>query len=251
VNGHTSLVIDMIVVMNRIALILERRRRLLSLRYPRLSATGCGKHTAVEVALARHKDSFMADDNIWARIPYCGADESVMKSRGYAAAKRSRARCFKGQDNARGNSLAERSLARKDKLISTSLLSDQRGAVAFEMLIVWLFLMLSLLLPLADVAIAGFQFVSAWQALRAFGQYVQLHPPPDVTNTGVWKSTLPTTVTGYPISNIQIGVDGPIMYYSYTTTVTLLPFNFLKTMLCKSSNPNPCSFTLSYSERFQ
>ena len=84
------------------------------------------------------------------------------------------------------------------------LLSDQRGAVAFEMLIVWLFMMMSLLLPLADVAIAGFQFVSAWEALRAFGQYVQLHPPPDVTNTSSWTSTLPTTVAGYPISNVQV-----------------------------------------------
>ena len=53
---YRPLVIDMIVVMIRIGLILERRRRLLSLRYPRLSATGSGKHTAVEVALVRHKD---------------------------------------------------------------------------------------------------------------------------------------------------------------------------------------------------
>ena len=46
---YRPLVIDMIVVMICIGLILERRRRLLSLRYPRLSATGSGKHTAVEV----------------------------------------------------------------------------------------------------------------------------------------------------------------------------------------------------------
>ena len=42
-------------------------------------------------------------------------------------------------------------LAGKDKVTSTNLLSDQRGAVAFEMLIVWLFLMMGLLLPLADL----------------------------------------------------------------------------------------------------
>ena len=78
-----------------------------------------------------------------------------------------RARCFKGQGNAKGNTMTERTaLAGKDKLTSTTLLSDQRGAVAFEMPIVWLFLMMSLLLPLADVAIAGFQFISAWEALR-------------------------------------------------------------------------------------
>ena len=80
-------------------------------------------------------------------------------------------------------------LAGKDKLTSTTLLSDQRGAVAFEMPIVWLFLMLSLLLPLADVAIAGFQFISAWQALRAFGQSIQYAPPPDFTNASDWASS--------------------------------------------------------------
>jgi hypothetical protein len=99
--------------------------------------------------------------------------------------------------------------------------------------------------------------------LRAFGQYVQLHPPPDVTNTSGW--TLPTTVAGYPISNVQVlcgdtsagavcssaNVTLPTKYYSYTTTVTLSPFKYLKPVLCRSSNANPCSFTLPYSERFQ
>jgi len=147
-------------------------------------------------------------------------------------------------------------------LTSTTLLSDQRGAVAFETLIVWAFMMLSLLLPLADVAAAGFRYISAWGALRAFGQYVQLHPPPDVTNTSSW--TLPTTVAGYPISNVQVlcgntdagavcsstNVTLPIKYYSYATTVTLAPM-VLRSVLCTSSNTNSCSFTLPYSERFQ
>ena len=145
-----------------------------------------------------------------------------------------------------------------------SFIADQRGAVAFEMPIVYLFMMISLLLPLADVAIAGFQFVSAWQALRAFGQYTQYHSPPDVTTwnaTGGWNSTLPTTVAGYPISNLQVvcgdtnavcsasNIASP-KYYSYTTTVTVSPM-VLTPVLCTSSNANPCSFTLPYSERFQ
>src|SRR4051812_16152542 len=101
----------MIVVMNRIALILERGHRLLSLRYPRLSATGSGKHASVAIALARHKDPFMADDDIGVRIPfYCNADKSIMKSRRHAAAN-SGARCFQGRGNARGNTLTERTLA--------------------------------------------------------------------------------------------------------------------------------------------
>ena len=174
-----------------------------------------------------------------------------------------RARCFMGWGNAIGSTMAERTvLAGKDRVTSTTLLSDQRGAIAFEMPIVWLFMMMSLLLPLADVAIAGLQFVSAWGALRAFGQYVQLHPPPDVTDTSRW--TLPTTVAGYPISNVMVlcgdtnagavcssaNVTLPTKYYSYTTTVTLAPM-VLRPVLCTSGNADPCSFTLPYSERFQ
>jgi hypothetical protein len=127
-------------------------------------------------------------------------------------------------------------------------IADQRGAVAFETLIVWLFLMMSLLLPLADVAAAGFQFISAWQALRAFGQYAQYRSPQDVAST---------TVAGYPISNLRVvcgdtNVDCSSSntlrpkYYSYTTTVTLQPM-VLGPVLCTSS----CSFTLPYSVRFQ
>ena len=146
-----------------------------------------------------------------------------------------------------------------------SFISDQRGAVALEMPIVWLFMMIFLLLPLADLAIAGFQFVSAWGALRAFGQYTQLHPPPDVTNTSTWAQALPTTVAGYPINNLEVlcGDTGagaactstnvgtsPTKYYSYTTTVIVAPM-VLKPVLCTSCNANPCMFILPYSERFQ
>jgi hypothetical protein len=189
VSDLTLLFIDMIVVMIRIGLILQRKCRLLSLRYPRLLATGSGKHP-------RHNDSFIR---------------------------------------------------------------DQRGTAAFEMPIVWLFLMTCLLLPLADIAIAGFQFISAWEALRAFGQYVQLpiNQPPDFTNTGAWISQLPTKGGDYPISNLKVlcgdtnnvcsaNNSGFPRYYSYTTTVTLKPM-VLARVLCSST----CSFTLPYSERFQ
>ena len=140
-------------------------------------------------------------------------------------------------------------------------IADQRGAAAFEMLIVFLFLGVSLLLPLADVAAAGFRFVSAWEALRAFGQKIQYAPPPDVTDWASWKSALPTSVAGYPINNVQV-LCGDTMtacsaansvspkYYTYTTTVTVAPI-VLRAAICRSGNANPCSFTLSYSERFQ
>src|SRR3954452_1454967 len=150
-------------------------------------------------------------------------------------------------------------LAGNDKVISTTLRSDQRGAVALEMPIVWLFLMMGLLLPLADVAIAGFQFVSAWGALRAFGQSVQYNTP-DFTNLSDWSSKLPATVAGYPMNDVQVLCgDAKVAcsttntalpkYYSYTTNVTLSPI-VLRQALCGSANPS-CSFTLPYSERFQ
>jgi hypothetical protein len=167
---------------------------------------------------------------------------------------------FKGQGKRQGNTLTERTvLAGKNKLTSTTLLSDQRGAVAFETLIVWLFMMMSLLLPLADLAIASFQFVSAWGALRAFGQSIQYDPPLDVTNASGWTSSkLAKADPRFPIPNIRFvcgdanldcspsNIASP-KYYSYTTTVTLSPM-VLKSVLC---NADPCSFILSYSERFQ
>jgi hypothetical protein len=140
-------------------------------------------------------------------------------------------------------------------------MADQRGAVAFETLIVYSFMVTALLLPLADVAAAGFQFISGWQALRGFGQYAQYHQPTDPTSISSWKSALPTSVAGYPINNVQVlcgntsagaacttanVATSPIKYYSYTTTVTLAPL-LLRSVLC----PTSCTYTLPYSERFQ
>jgi Flp pilus assembly protein TadG len=139
-----------------------------------------------------------------------------------------------------------------------SFIADQRGAAALEMLFVYPFMILSLLLPLADVAIAGFQYISAREALRAFGQSIQYSPPPDVTNASSWATTARAKADSrFPISDIQLicgdtstacsstNTASP-KYYSYTTTVTLSPM-VLRPVLCPSS----CTFTLSYSERFQ
>jgi hypothetical protein len=139
---------------------------------------------------------------------------------------------------------------------------DRRGAVAFEMIFVYSFLLFSLLLPLADMAVAGFQFISAWQALRALGQSIQYSPPPDVTSTTSWSSTATGKADSrYPISAIQVmcgdaktpcsaGNLASPKYYSYTTSLTLTPM-VLKSVLCTSTGANPCTFTLPYSERFQ
>ena len=160
-------------------------------------------------------------------------------------------------DRNRWSPCRRRLMSRRDSFVA-----DQRGAVAFEMPIVFLFMMFSLLLPLADVAIAGFQYISARQALRAFGQSIQYSPPPDFSNTSSWSSSaLAKADPRFPIPSIQLicGDSNAACsaantatpgYYSYTTTVTLAPL-VLKSVLCTSGNANPCTFTLPYSERFQ
>ena len=139
-----------------------------------------------------------------------------------------------------------------------SFIANQRGAVAFEMPFVWLFMTMSLLLPLADVAIAGFQFISAWEALRAFGQSIQYDPPPDITNASGWTSSkLAKADSRFPIQQFTLvcgdtnvvcspSNSASPTYYSYTTTVTLSPM-VLRPVLC---NAGSCSFTLPYSGRF-
>jgi hypothetical protein len=138
----------------------------------------------------------------------------------------------------------------------SSLIADQRGAVAFEAPFILLFLFISLLFPLADVAIASFQYISAYQALRDLGQYVQYHPPSDVTNWSTWKSSLPTTI-GIDSTSIHVVCgDAKIdcssantaspMYYTYTTSVTLSPM-VLRPVLCNGN----CTKIISYSEQFR
>ena len=140
-----------------------------------------------------------------------------------------------------------------------SFVADQRGAVAFETVLVYITLVAFLLMPLADVAAASVQYISAWAALRSFGEYIQYNPPADPTNPS-WTPALPTSVAGYPINNVQVlcgdtsagaactstNITLPTKYYSYTTTVTLAPL-VLRLVLC----PTSCTYTLTSTERFQ
>jgi hypothetical protein len=110
------------------------------------------------------------------------------------------------------------------------------------------------------MGIAGFQFISGYQALRDYGEYVQYSGPPDVSAWTSWKSSLSTTMSGsYQIDNITVWCGTATCdvtptaspkYYTYSTTITLAPL-VLRSVLCTSTNPNPCSFSLSYSEQFQ
>jgi hypothetical protein len=146
-------------------------------------------------------------------------------------------------------------LTGKDKSTFTTLLFDQRGVVALEMPAVALFMMIGLLVPLADLAIAGLKFISAHQALRDMGQRTQ-YSMPDATDSNsitTWKSSLPTTVDGYPISAKVYcgdpGTEAPCAgttwpkYYTFETRFTLSPM-VLGSVLCGTC-------TVNYSQRFQ
>src|SRR5690348_1970548 len=86
-----------------------------------------------------------------------------------------------------------------------SFIGDQRGAVAFEMPFVYALIIFIMLLPLADLAIAGFRYISAREALRAFGQSIQYSPPPDVTDPSGWAaSAIAKADPSYPISNFRV-----------------------------------------------
>ena len=150
-------------------------------------------------------------------------------------------------------------MSRRSSLLKM-LLKDGRGAVALETPFVLMFLFFSLLFPLADMAVAGFKFIAAYQAMRDMGEYVQYHTPPDVTNWSSWKSSLPSAINGYVISGVRVicgdtnkdcsatNTPSP-KYYYYATTVTVSPM-VLGPVFC-GGGKRSCSFTLNYSERFQ
>jgi hypothetical protein len=129
------------------------------------------------------------------------------------------------------------------------------------MLFVFVFLMFGLVLPLTDLAIAGFRFISAHQALRDMAQRTQFSPPDDVTTSAgitAWTNSLPTTVDGYSVSvkvfcgssstpapcaaDVQ-GQPPSSKYYTVTTSFTLSPM-VLGSALCSTC-------TLNYSVPFQ
>ena len=135
------------------------------------------------------------------------------------------------------------------------LVTDERGAVAFEMPFVALFIMLSLILPTADFAVFGYDSISAYQALRDAGQYLQYHPPSDVTASYMLPASV-ATIHGFKISTptLTCGTatcsSNPAAlpkYYTFTTSFTLTPSLVMKPVLC----PTSCKYTLTYSERFQ
>ena len=137
-----------------------------------------------------------------------------------------------------------------------SFIADERGVASFELIIVYPFLLIGLMLPLADLAIAGFQFNSAYQALRDMGQLTQYSNPDatDPTSISTWQSSLPTTVAGYTVSaTIKCGDAGTAApcagttwpkYSVFSTSFTLSPMVVPASVLCRTC-------TVKYSQRFQ
>lgn len=142
-------------------------------------------------------------------------------------------------------------------------LADQRGAVSLEMPFVFSVLVMALLLPLADMGIAGFKYLSALQALRSFGQSILYSPPIDLSDTSSWVATATAKADpNYPVSassfQVICGESNAACsaanvaiprYYTYSTTITLSPL-VLTSVLCKGGGGSSCTITLSYRERF-
>lgn len=138
---------------------------------------------------------------------------------------------------------------------NASLMADQRGAAALEMAFVFFVLMMGLFLPLADAAVAGFRYISAYQALRDMGQRTQYSTPDatDASSISAWQSSLPTKVDGYTVSaTIKCGDAGTAApcagttfpkYYTFQTSFSMSPI-VLGSVLCSTCN-------VSYSQRFQ
>jgi hypothetical protein len=128
-----------------------------------------------------------------------------------------------------------------------------------------------LLLPLADLAIAGFQFISAHQALRDMAQRTLYNPPADVTTpTGIanWTNSLPATVDGYTVT-AQVYCFNPVTlkftpapcasdppgtaspkYYAFLTSFTLSPMTPWLGSAFSSICPNS-TCPVNYSQPFQ
>jgi hypothetical protein len=101
------------------------------------------------------------------------------------------------------------------KLTLRGLLVDRDGAAAFEFIVIAAFLIIVLLLPIADVAVAALRYMQVRQEMRDLGALVQYNPPADLTKPGTAWTTLPTTAgtfsvtigTGFPTSENQININ--------------------------------------------
>jgi Flp pilus assembly protein TadG len=145
------------------------------------------------------------------------------------------------------------------KISLKSFVTDRRGASAFEMVVIYPFLLLGVMLPLADLAIAGYRYISAYQALQAFGQSLVYSPPDNLGDTGTWTTEAEGKAADldFSITNLQLicgdggaacssGNIASPKYFSFQTSVTLEPM-VLSAVLCSNS----CTYTLNYSARFQ
>jgi Flp pilus assembly protein TadG len=127
---------------------------------------------------------------------------------------------------------------------------DRRGVAAMEAGIV-LTLLVGLMLPITDFAVAATQYIGAYQALRDLGAYALVHPPKDVTSPATWTASLPV-ISGYRIAAYLLCGTGDTTcsaanqaspkVIKLTTTITVSPM-FVSGLAG--------SYTVTYAERFQ
>jgi Flp pilus assembly protein TadG len=114
------------------------------------------------------------------------------------------------------NSLTDQRGTGPKVLALRGLLADRRGVAAFEFVLIAAFLLLVLLLPIADVGVAALRYMQVRQAMRDLGALVQYpkNQPPDLTAVSAATWTLPKMVgtfsvtvgTGFPTGENQINV---------------------------------------------
>ncbi|PPQ26554.1 hypothetical protein CCS01_29815 [Rhodopila globiformis] len=122
----------------------------------------------------------------------------------------------------------------------------RRGAAALEFVLIAP-IMITLLLALLDIGMAGMRLISCYEAMSGVASYLLQNPPPDVTNIGSW---LPAQApSGMRVSLQCAGAA------CTTSTANLTPKTFQLSQTVKISATLMTylagSYTVTYSGRLQ
>lgn len=129
-----------------------------------------------------------------------------------------------------------------------AVLMGRRGVAALEFSLIFP-IMIGLLLPIVDLGVAAFNYVSAYQTLRNLGAYARYHTPPDVTNLAGWY--LPS-INGYTITTqVMCGDVNAVCSASNAATPKWFVFSTPITLSPMFLSPLAGTYTVEYSERFQ
>jgi len=132
-----------------------------------------------------------------------------------------------------------------------SLLTDERGTVAFESLFVLSILLGGLFLPITDVCVAAYRVISAYQDMRDLGTYALYNPPSDVTSTSSWQTSLKAKMPGSHIDVVEVGCGDPIQIPCASNTAIPKYFHFRATVSLSPMVLSLPTYQPEYWERFQ